>query len=101
MSGVCRGALKAALALGVKLLPGMCSPRGAAGSSMCAHGEGQVQQCRLPDKTTPLWSAWGTLTHKIQQANVIQGNQRRQFIVLLLLNDVKIKKSLMASWSSL
>lgn len=48
-----RGAPRAALVLGVKLLSGMCSPRGAAHRSVRAHGEGQAQQRRLPDKATP------------------------------------------------
>lgn len=48
-----RGALRAALMLAVKLLPGTCSPRGAAGRSVHSPGEGQEQQRRLPDKATP------------------------------------------------
>lgn len=74
-----RGALRAALVLGVKLLPGMGPPRGGKHGNVCAHGEEQAQQHWLPDKATLSSIITMGYAYKKEQANVIQSSQRRQF----------------------
>lgn len=100
-SSCSRGAPRAALVLGVKLLPGMSSPRGGEHGNVRAHGEEQAQERCLPDKATLSSVITMGYAYKKDQANVIQRSRRRQFTDLPLLNAAERKKGLMASWSSL